>query len=910
MENKFSKKGKVVILKIFLMIIIISGLVNCAYLLYIPTDSKNAFIFSYSLNRLLFIGLISSGVFFAYFLYRNVKKKPDKSIKKAEAFFSLLYIKPLLSLFLVIVIIFCWLVPQNFKINPFYIERLQPVFIFISTIAIVLILLSYFIQDNWGLSINFTTTVVMCSVTALFLFILFLYPILNNGSWSDSASVPILAAQVIGIWLAITIMKQFNHEIFAKTPRFILKNLDKIIFIFIWVCAAFLWVNQPIEFPEGKLITFLGQHIRPLPPNYEIYPFTDSQTYFSISESIVIGQGIFRSIDKSLFLAFEGLNNWLAGGSYERMLDFQAVFLALFPSVLYLLGKEIHSRSAGLMAAVLAVLHEINGIQVMRDFPVSSSKMLLSEPFMQLWTGLIALTAVVAFKGNSKKQANLFLICGSVLGLSALFRLNTLVVIPVLLLVIIVYFFHDKNILLKNTSMFIVGIILALTPWMIHNAVKFNDPLAFVKGKEAVINQRYEKTTSQNDAQYNSYDYPSSIISISSNINSSKLLYSHTKEIDPNYQLASSILLERVKPDYFKKDAVVIPKSKARLLINFSFANSGFLDNQMYELSSKILRHFLNNIIASFSIFPTSINPQDQHFWQGYYDIDVYGGANLIILIFNLLTIAAGITAAINHQKFIGLIPLGVFFSYHLSNGLALASGNRYAQPTSWILLLYYSLGLITYSRYFIIQKKDRNILGEEFSTRFILHKNDKKQQFIFGLIVFLVLVISSTPVMADLLPVNRFPEIADELIALKMLEDLSCQEKLIDAGFTNVQDFLNLINDKGYFASVGRVLGPLQINKEEYNLLYRKAEKLIERDDILFTFYFLEPKSKNPIQMTFYPRDPNIELPNGSDAMIVSVEGTEAIVIGIIDPSYASNTISHDDLSSISFSCYLADSY
>jgi len=528
---------------------------------------------------------------------------------------------------------------------------------------------------------------VLCTVFILFLLILFLYPKLNNGSWTDSASVPILAVQIVGVWLTITIVKQFYNEILAKIPRFVIRNLDKIIFIFLWICAVFFWVNQPIEFPEGRLTTKLGEHIRPLPPNYEIYPYGDAKLYFTLSESIIVGSGIFRSIDKPLFLTFEGLNNWLAGGSYEKMMDFQIVVLALFPPVLYLLGKEIHSRLAGLMAALLAVFHEINAIQVMRDFPVTSSKVLLSEPFMVLWTGLIALTAVVAFKRDLKKQANLFLICGGVLGLSALFRLNTLVIIPILLLAIIVNYFHNKKNLFKYACLFLVGIVLALTPWMIYNAVKFNDPLAFIKAKGAVINRRHEKITSKKDSQYNGFEYSPTIISISSNFNSSKPLNNDSKESNPHYLLVSQKKSEGMEPDYLEKDAIVIQKLKTEYPFNSLFENTGFSVDQLHELSAKILRHFLNNIIASFSIFPTSTNIQTQHFWQGYHDVDLYRGTNLIFLIFNLLTITAGITATIKYQKHIGLIPLGVFIGYHLSNGLALASGNRYAQPPSWILL-------------------------------------------------------------------------------------------------------------------------------------------------------------------------------------------------------------------------------
>lgn len=900
MEKNVSKQEKTAVLKIFLMIFIISGLINSAYLLFIPTDSKNAIILNYSLNRLLLLGFIILSVLATYYLFRKIKENPAKLVGKAETLFSLPYIKSLLTLFLVLTITICWLVPKNFQLNPFYNARFQPLFIFISTFAIGLNILKIFMQDQWKFSINMTTAIVFGSVTALFLMILFLYPKLNNGLWSDSASVPLLATQVIGVWLALTLLKQFNFEILEKIPHFILKNRDAIVFLLIWVCTAFFWLNQPIEFPEGQSFTNLGLHIKPFPPNYEIYPNGDSSTYFSLSESIVIGKGIFRSLDKSLFLTFEGLNNWLNGGSFERMLNFQVVILSLFPPVLYLVGKEIHSRSAGLLAAALAVFQGINAIQVMRDFPITSSKVLLSEPFMQLWTGLITLIAVLAFKSSIKKQARLFLVCGSVLGLSALFRLNTLVIIPFLLLFILINFFKNKITLFNISCYFIIGIILALSPWMLYNAVKFNDPFTFIKGKGDVINRRYEKTTSQIFLNENSSDQSQAFLSGLSST-------SNIKNNNSHFLLALSIMSKEVGLVNFENGTAINSIPNAQQSTIFLSENSGFIDKRFLELSSNVLKHFLNNTIASFSIFPTSMNPQTQHFWRGYIDFDLYKGINILFLVFNIFTIASGIKAAIDRQKLIGLIPIGVFFGYHLSNGIAVASGNRYAQPVSWILLFYYSLGLITYCRYSIGQNKEKRIGEKGVTTNFKPQKNKQQQQYIFGLTIFLILGIGSAPVMADLLPVNRFPELEDEKIALKLLEDPNCLEKIFDAGFSTTQEFLKQLNDEGYFASIGRVLSPFQLNNEELNHTYRDTRN---RENKLFTFSFLEPKFENPHQIIFYPKDQNMLIPNGSDALVIIKEGNEAIIVAVVDPDYASNTTSYSDLSSVPIRCYLVDSY
>jgi len=926
MKNTLSKQGKAAVLKFFLMIIIASGLANSAYLLSIPTDSKNVFFINYSLNRLLLIGFLFIGILFSFFLFLKIHKAPQKILKEIVSIYqSHCWINVVLLFFLLTTSAawFAFFSPA-YLLGKYFsiIERFKPVFLWLQIISVVLLLLAVIIKKNWNIS-GFiadkkslrSLILTTCVLFVIFLLTYLIYPRLTDDySWYGRYSVPILATQVFISWVLITSLMQLSDQINIKIPSFLLKNIDWIIFLGIWICAAVLWVSQPIEFVEDSYFTTIEQHMRPFPPAYEIFPWKDSRHYFHISESVVIGEGIYRSTDKALFLAFESVNNWLAGGSYEKMLNLQIGLLAFFPPIIYLLGKELHSRSAGLMGAALAVMQEINGIGIMDEFPVVSSKVLLSEPFMQLWTGLIALTAVVAFKRNPKKQGNLFLICGSVLGLSALIRLNTLIVIPFLLLVIFVYYFHDNKTLFKHACFFMVGTILALTPWMIYNTVKFNDPLAFIKGKGAVINRRQEKITSQKDSQYNSFEYSPVITNLSPNPNSSMLINANANNNQQKGSKASTLINYEVSIQV-GDEGMAVDKEINNAIIESMQSYGLFEKSEFCQLSLSVLRHFLNNVITSFSILPTSIIPQDlyhgsrnQRFWEGY-DVNLYQGINPVLLILNLVIISIGISKVVEKNRIVGFIPLAVYLGYHLSNGFATASGNRYAQPVSWVIFFYYSIGLMVVSRWFYHQinnnppkKKLQTILTEAELTR-------KKRGVKTWLLIMAILLIGSAPVAAELLPVNRFPELDNELIALKILGDSDCQEKIKDAGFINTQDFLDLANEKGYSASIGRVLTPILLNKEEYKLIYPKAWESLGRDDELLTFFFLEPKSDNPHQLIFYPGDQNVDLHNGSDALIISIGGNEAVVIGVVDPKYAIKTTSYDDLSSISFSCYFTDS-
>jgi len=927
MNNTLSKQGRAAVLKFFVMVIIISGLANFAYLLSIPTDSKNSVFLNYSANRLLMIGFLFSGVLLSVFIFLKIRKTPQKILKGVVNLYHKRWWVNVVLLFFLSITCAAWFAffsPTYLLGRLFSIfERLRPILLWLQTVSAVLLLLAGIIRRNWSISglIRDKKSLRSLVLTACILFTIFLltsivYPRLTDDySWYGRYSVPILATQIFFSWVLITSVKQLSGEIDIKIPSFFFKNIDWIVFLGIWLCAIILWVNQPIEFMGDLSVTTIEQHMRPFPPTYEIFPWKDSRTYFQISESVGIGEGIYRSTDKSLFLALESVNNWLAGGSYEKMLNFQVGLLALFPPIIYLLGKELHNRSSGIMGAALAVMQEINGIGIMDEFPVVSSKVLLSEPFMQLWTALIALTAVVAFKRNPKKQRNLFLICGSVLGLSAMFRLNTLIVIPYILLVIFVYYFHDKKILFKHACFFVLGIIIALTPWMIHNTVKYNDPLAFIKGKGAVINRRQEKITSQKDSQYDSFEYSPGAANLLANSSSSILANANTNDNQQKGSKTSTLI--NYEPSIQVEDEKMAADKEINRTIIESLQPIGLFEiSEPIQLPLSVLRHFLNNVITSFSILPTSIIPQDlyhgsrnQRFWGGY-DVNLYEGINPALLILNLVVISIGISKVVNKNKIVGLIPLAVYLGYHLSNGFAIASGNRYAQPVTWVIFFYYSIGLMVISQWFLsqinndpLEKKLEMMLAEAELRR-------KKRGVKTWLLVVSILLIGSTPIMADLFPVKRFLEVDDELIARKMLGDSGCQEKIKDAGFANAQDFLDMANEIGYSASIGRVLTPIRFNKEEFKLIVPKTWERLEGDDELLMFSFLEPKSKFPHQTIFYPGDQKFELRNRSDALIINFEGSEAAVIGIIDPSYASKTMSYDDLAGIPFSCYLSDSY
>ncbi|MCD6355980.1 MAG: hypothetical protein J7L66_01735, partial [Anaerolineaceae bacterium] len=705
-KNNLSNQREARVIKSALVIVFISGIANCAYLLTIPSDAKNALIFNLSVNRLLLALFLLFGISLSLFAFLAVRKSPDKCVH----ILSDLYQKPIwtaaVNILLAVFTCLTWVVffSPSYLLGDYYsiAERTRPLLLWALTDSLVLFMLGVYINGNYHFNTLFSNrkfihrfAAALAAIISLTVLVIIFYPKLTDDLWFGRYSVPILATQVLFSWTAVIIIKQIISGLELNIPAYLTRHIDWIAFILIWIISMILWVRQPIQFMDDMYYTAIEQHLRPLPPVFEIFPHKDSRTYYQITESVRIGKGIYRSIDKSLFLAVESCINWLAGGSYVKMLNLQVILLAVFPSIVYLIGKELHSREAGLLGAMLAVLQEINGIQIMDEFPVVSSKVLLSEPYMQLWNGLIVLSAISAFKKQTKKQGIAFLLCGSALGLSALFRLNTVVAIPFILLVILIKYFKKKKILLKNAVLFLLGIQLAFTPWMMHNCIKYGNPLMFINAKVrgVIIQKRYEKITGKNDFVLEFPGHSSVAWDTQSAENNLPVLLA---SIVPN-------VLERKQPEALLGDEtetleISLPSP------NTSNFRAYLPDPKYLKLSLSVLRHFLNNIITSFSILPSAFSPQDlfhgartQQFW-GSYDANLYMGINPVLIILNLMIVSAGIAKAFEKNKVIGLIPAAVYLGYHLSNGLALSSGNRYAQPASWTVFFYFGLGLVVVS--------------------------------------------------------------------------------------------------------------------------------------------------------------------------------------------------------------------
>jgi hypothetical protein len=92
------------------------------------------------------------------------------------------------------------------------------------------------------------------------------------------------------------------------------------------------------------------------------------------------GFGVDKIPQRPLYIVFLAVLHVLVGQDYGDMIVVQSIFLALFPVLLYLLGREFFGRPIGISIALLAILRDYTS-NLVSPFTgnLSYSKLYLAE---------------------------------------------------------------------------------------------------------------------------------------------------------------------------------------------------------------------------------------------------------------------------------------------------------------------------------------------------------------------------------------------------------------------------------------------------------------------------------------------------------------------------------------------------
>lgn len=729
----------------FLALCAIESALTLIYLASIPSDSKNALVFGFSTQRLLMIGIVAVGmvVFILAFLrekFRStdfIQKYLDASITRQRAIFALIV------LFATIGWLLSFLPDYQMGAYLAYYQRLKPLLIWVTLIlieaALTIVIIKIFYNSGGNKENEFLkkrTLIASVIILAGFVFFWALVALTGVGvgagnNYWNKVGVPILGVQILAAIIFGLIEFYLENRlrlvsVFQKHPWL----FDLVIFTLIWAIAAVCWVNTPIA--PSRFNT------QPLPPNYASYPFSDAQEYNLNAQRILLGKGIgIEYVDKPLHLVFLVLLHVLGGQNFNQVILIQTILLGCIPALIYLLGKSIYNRMAGIIAAMMAIFIQINAIQSTNLIQVSNAKMMLSEPLTAVGMIIVSLVAVRWLKTPQKWWQNLMVLAG-VTGICSLIRLNVVMVLPVILLVMAFQLKWRWKKVILGTAVVMIFFTAALTPWIIRNTVVADSPIVFIKNKVMGVIWR--------------------------------------KRLTPILQ-SNPTGLNQITPSPSSGNAFQTPEPAISSV-------EGKNSDGAFALILPFATNYAHNLISTILMVPPVLQQGDifhvirEPYWDSEWNGQFTSGG-VIVLGFNLILISLGLGAAWNRARLAGIFPFLAFLAYHLSNAISVVSGGRYIVPVDWVVYFYFAIGLAEIILFIL------NIFTG--TALFLKHTDDGEEPGLLfpwkkvPLILSLMLLIGVIPWTVESIYPDSYPIRSTE----EILSDFTAQINFGDSGIT-----------------------------------------------------------------------------------------------------------------------------
>jgi hypothetical protein len=483
----------------------------------------------------------------------------------------------------------------------------------------------------------------------------------ESVGWYDLGA-PLLGTQVI-LAALLSLLAIGVSSLAARLPAAPRRGwpLDLTICLALWLGAALYW--QAVPLPESWFVS------QPRQPNFEHYPNSDALLYDTTGQSLLVGEGLKtlneRFTRRPFYTAALALFNLLAGFDYDGVIRLQILFLAWFPALVYLLGRRLHSRLAGLLGGVLILLREGNAIQLSDTVTTTHSKMLMADLPMALGAALLAVLAV-AWLDARRPRPGLILAAGGVLGLFMLVRPESGIFLGAVGLLALLAWLRQPRRWLQALLLFSLGMGLLLAPWVFRNWQRFGklflDSPIF---RAELVLQRY----------------------------------------NPQPEAANNTMQQG--------------ESEEQFIERVAEETGEFVKENPEQVANFILNHYMNSQLQMALMFPAAYRLPDSlvgflghrdpaRLWYECCSTDGYvrrlpfrenwdgrlPAQSVIPLAVNLFVLAAGLAQAWERRRFSGLLPLALSASYMLVNAVFRNSGGRYILAVDWAGIVYYAIGL------------------------------------------------------------------------------------------------------------------------------------------------------------------------------------------------------------------------
>lgn len=652
-----SKLSKTLILRINLLLVCVSGLITLWELSHEPSEEQVALLFGFSLARLFVFSVIILVILFSVLVFLKSFSGDfwegwiGRVIYNA---FMGTWLPVLLLVLLLALFFFLLMSEQILGSLASYRERLYPLLLwlgglplqFFLTILLLRLHSSTFLCSNRDALLKTLLVFFVLGLLVLFISVSRVGLTPDVVYWQE-AGVPLLIEQVLfavggGMTLAILINKteRFAREKSLSLPRGITPNL--VLSVAIWGGASVAWLLQPHRYSYNFLL--------PKPPNFQSYPFGDSIYYDIHSQYNLIGVPLPSHFwVKPLYTFFLSILHALGGYDYALIVTLQVLVLAIIPSLVFFLVNAIGNRPAGLVAALLVILRERNAIALSNIIQVSNVRLLMSDVFSMGLMVLLLLIIVIWLKRPPTRRVT-SLAAGGVLGLLVLTRGHPIVLLPFIFLIAIFAYLHNRSshVWKRDFILLCVGFLLPLAPWFWRN---------------------YEQT-----GRFTLQNSPVTYMGQLANLYSENPSVGHGNLLPGETVTDFQARVQRQMREY----VIQHPEDVFRF----------------------VSAHYFHNLILSYVYLPQSFQVQGLRayvkslpFWGNWQGELKYGSQ--VLLVINLLVLSAGFISLWKKNYLFALAPIVLALGYNMSVSVSRLSGWRFIIPSDWIILVYYSIGLV-----------------------------------------------------------------------------------------------------------------------------------------------------------------------------------------------------------------------
>ena len=795
---------------LFVTVLLFSWIIICSALIYTLINNNNR---GQTWNNALkrsnigdwilitsFIGI--SGLLFLWGIYGLSASTPESMIDNYLRIF-----KPLLNL---ATFVFCELIIFiliNDRIHKIHIDlkliqRSGAVFL-------VLLLLSYIV-----------TTTKMGILPS------------HQGDWSRGLpAVPLFEWHIVlaSLFLLLTVFLDLNKKILSFV------YLDVLICISIWGITSLIWATQPVN-PNASALA-------PHEPNFEIYPFIDSQTYDQLAQSALVGTGFGKNIPpRSLYITFLTLIHTVAGQRYESMIMIQSLVFAIFPVFLYIFGRQFFGRPVGIATASLSLFRDFTSNLVSPlAGNLSYSKIFMSE----IPTAILLVLLLILGSQWIKEEFPTFkgFLIGGVLGLAMLIRTQAIVALPVIILFgLLTHKWNIKRLLYSGLAIFF-SLSLVVSPWLFRNWE--------LTGRVIFDSPEYQ-------------------------ISNLALRYSWLNGLTPN-------IVQTPGETYVEYNERLKDISRNAITLNPKLA--------LWGVANTFLNHGVNNIL----LMPLRYElvsmkdfwvPEDA-FWEKWSDSP--SRIQSLYLVFFIFLFGLGVSVVWHRNGWLGLLPLGLNLAYNFWTSLALLSGQRFMVSMDWSIYFYYAAGIFSIMGGLLMAlSRGRPLVLSWLKENFPMDLTPAPQKNVgmgaYFPIGLLFLILGAMPVMVERIYPEKYPVLPDAQVLSNLIESPSLKE-------SNLQSCLIGLDEKKMLTYIqGRSLYPRYYDAGDGESFTDAAGyKSVDESRIVFEFVgqmndrVILPLSENPV---FFPHAADVTLMYGTDDKLWFVH----IKQGIRDGFYVSN--------------------